>query len=412
MALNPDFERVLSFDDARAAVAQHAPGRSFARRIERAPLLSATGRVLAEAIWSDRDLPPFDRATRDGYAVRAADLAVLPVALRYAGQVRAGEHFPGELQAAEAAEIMTGAPVPAGADAVVMVEYTERAGDTVSVGRAAVAGENVVARGSEGKQGAVLLPAATRVGFAEISVLASLGRDTVPVFAPPRVAILATGDELVAINQQPGPYQIRNSNAYSLAAQVAAAGAEPAILPIAPDEPERLRALIEQGLAHDLLLLSGGVSMGKYDLVEGVLRALGAEFIFTGAKIQPGKPIVFGRVREKYFFGLPGNPVSTMVTFELFAKPFLEALGGMAPQAPRTSSALLASDVRARTGLTRFLPASLLPGASLHVPARVQPTPWQGSGDAVAVARANCWLIVPPDRELVAAGELVSVLLR
>ena len=251
----------------------------------------------------------------------------------------------------------------------------------------------------------MLLAAGARIGFAEISVLAAVGVDSVAVYRRPRIAILSTGDEIVDVGVEPGPFQIRNSNAYSLAAQVLAAGGEPEILPIAPDEPRRLRALVEQGLGADLLLLSGGVSMGKYDLVETVLRAMGAEFFFTGAKIQPGKPVVFGRVGGKYFFGLPGNPVSTMVTFELFARPMIEALCGALPQPLRVGCAKLLAEVRVKAGLTRFLPARMR-GSEVEL------TRWQGSGDAVAMARSNCWIVVPAEREQLAAGELVSVLLR
>jgi len=213
----------------------------------------------------------------------------------------------------------------------------------------------------------------------------------------------------VEIGRAPEANQIRNSNAYSLSAQILAAGAEPLRLPIAPDEPRRLRELIEEGLRSDLLLLTGGVSMGKYDLVEPVLEELRAEFFFTGAQIQPGRPVVFGKVRDKYFFGLPGNPVSTMVTFDLFVRPLLDALSG-APVAPLVFvQARLKAEFRTKTGLTRFLPARL---EGEFERAEVDPVRWQGSGDIAANARANCYLVVPADRDRLAAGEAVSILLR
>ena len=227
------------------------------------------------------------------------------------------------------------------------------------------------------------------------------------------VAILSTGDEVIDVTRNPGPNQIRNSNTYSLAAQVQSAGAMPLMLPIAPDRPEPLRELIEEGLEADLLLLSGGVSMGKYDLVEQIFAELEAEFFFTGAQIQPGKPIVFGRAsasdteKATYFFGLPGNPVSTMVCFELFARPMIEALSGASPNPLRFLQARLKSEVRTKTGLTRFLPAQLT-GEFGNV--EVELVRWQGSGDMVSTARANCYLVIPPDREKFAAGEMVSVL--
>jgi molybdopterin molybdotransferase len=226
------------------------------------------------------------------------------------------------------------------------------------------------------------------------------------------VAILATGDEIVDINLPPGPNEIRNSNSYSLAAQVLAAGGEPIILPVAPDQLDDLRVLIRKGLEADLLLLSGGVSMGKYDLVEQVLGSLGARFFFTGSLIQPGKPVVFGEIvwnrKQKPFLGLPGNPVSTMVTFQLFARPLLDALSGAKPQPLPFAQAMLKRDFHTKTGLTCFLPAKL--DGTLEKPS-VELVPWQGSGDLISVARSNCYIVVPPDREQFAAGEPISILL-
>ena len=223
---------------------------------------------------------------------------------------------------------------------------------------------------------------------------------------------MSTGDEVVDIDVPPAPNQIRNSNSYSLAVQIQMAGGEPALLPIAPDEPERLQELIAEGLEMDMLLLTGGVSMGKYDLVEQALLELKAEFFFTGAKIQPGKPVVFGRIPDgtayKYFFGLPGNPVSTMVTFELFARPLLEALAGRQPRKLVFLHANLKSEIKAKPGLKRFLPAVL---SGEFEATEVELVRWQGSGDVAALARANCYIVVAPDQERVAAGEWVPVLI-
>jgi molybdopterin molybdotransferase len=407
---------ILAFPDARRVVEQQArtlhPGP-----VELAPLLRGRGRVLAEDIVADRNFPPFPRATRDGYAVHSADLATVPAILKTVGEVRAGSTLgTGRLDRGEAAEIMTGAPVPDGADSVVMVEYTARHGASVEVQRAVSAGENIVPTGSEARAGQLLLPRGTRMGFAEIAVAAGVGKAQVSIYRPPRVGILSTGDEIVDVDAHPGPSQIRNSNSYSLSAQVEAAGADPVRLPIAPDDPVVLKHLIEEGLALDLLLLTGGVSMGKYDLVEQVLAQLGAEFFFTGAQIQPGRPVVFGRVQRDRsagnaacFFGLPGNPVSTMVTFEIFVRPVLDALCGAPPGKLRFLQARLGSEVRTKTGLTRFLPAQL---SGEFERTEVELVRWQGSGDVAAMARANCFLVVPPDRERLAAGEMVAVLLR
>jgi len=227
--------------------------------------------------------------------------------------------------------------------------------------------------------------------------------------------VLSTGDEVVDIDVPPEPYQIRNSNSYSLAAQIQTVGGDPVLLPIAPDEPSPLRELLLEGLECDLLLIAGGVSMGKYDLVEQVLSELKAEWFFTGAQIQPGKPIVFGRVpcgvepEDKYFFGLPGNPISTMVTFELFARPVIEALAGMSPRQLVFTHAKLKKAIRTKTGLKRFLPA-LLSGEFEQ--SQVELVAWQGSGDIAAVSRSNCFVVIPPDREYIEAGEWVPVMLR
>jgi molybdopterin molybdotransferase len=332
--------------------------------------------------------------------------------------VRAGESpdkIPSEIGAGQAVSIMTGAPVPFGADAVVMVESAEQQSAQVKVNRRVAAGENIVPIAAEARQGGVLVERGQRLNDAAVALAASVGKSGLQVFRRPRVAVLTTGDEIVEVDSQPGPTQIRNSNSYSLAVQIREAGGDPVLLPIAPDEPDKLRSLIEEGLKADLLLMTGGVSMGRYDLVEQVLQELKAEFFFTGAKIQPGRPVVFGRAASgrpsngTYFFGLPGNPVSTMVTFELFARPVLEALAGMSLQKLRFVYAKLKSEIRVKPGLKRFLPA-ILSGEFENT--QVELVPWQGSGDVAATARANCYIVIPPDRELIPASEFVSILPR
>jgi molybdopterin molybdotransferase len=401
---------ILSFEEARNAVEQHA-SQLRPRGKELLELLDSIGLILAEPVLADRNFPPFPRATRDGYAVRAADLAKLPATLHLAGEIKAGAGDTIKLNAGEAAAIMTGAPVPAGADAVVMVEYSSRTGDGVEIMKGVTAGDNIVPGASEARRGEQLLAPGMRLDHAAIAVAASVGKSHLLVYSKPRVAVLATGDELVDIDVPPAPHQIRNSNSYSLAAQVQAAGGEPVLLPIAPDNSERLHELIADGLEADLLLLTGGMSMGRYDLVEQVF--------FTGAQIQPGRPVVFGRIprgasasareEHKYFFGLPGNPVSTMVTFELFVRPVLEALAGMPPRKLVFLHAKLKSEIKTKPGLKRFLPAVI---SGEFEQAEVALIRWQGSGDIAATARANCYIVIPPDRERIAAGEWVPVLVR
>jgi molybdopterin molybdotransferase len=402
--------RIVSFEGARQIVEQHAAGVQPGV-VETVDLVTARGRVLAEPLLADRDFPPFARATRDGYAVRAADVAQVPAQLEVIGEIRAGEGRKLTVASGQSVSIMTGASLPAGADAVVMVEYTRSSGNSVEIQRGVTSGENFVPRGSEARQGQMLVDRGVRLDHPTVAIAASVGASAIRVYRKPRVAVLSTGDEVVEVSASPGPVQIRNSNSYSLAAQIESVGGEAMRLPIAPDEPKRLRELIEEGLRCDLLLLTGGVSMGKYDLVEQVLTELAAEFYFTGAQIQPGKPIVFGSCRtsdRKYFFGLPGNPVSTMVTFCLFAQPMIEALAGAQPRPLIFLKAKLKSEVRTKTGLKRFLPAVL---SGEFEDAEVELSRWQGSGDIAALARSNCYLVIPPDRERIEAGGYVSVLL-
>lgn len=409
-------EKILSFEEAQACVRSEGEVLSQQpHRKEQVALLSSLGRFLAEEIVADRDLPPFPRATRDGYAIRAEDVHAIPSELKIVGQVRAGGEVPtgfSELEPGQTISIMTGAPVPRGANAVIMVEHTERQGNSVRLLRSVIEGENIVPRGSEGRAGTALVSSGTRISHPQIALSAAVGKATIRVYSRPRIAILPTGDEVVSIDSRPAANQIRNSNSFSLAAQVSAIGAEPVQLPIAPDEPTRLRALIAQGLESDLLLLSGGVSAGEYDLVEDALSDSSAEFLFTGVQIQPGKPLVFGRARSRerwtYFFGLPGNPISTMVTFQLFASTLIQALSGATPlRHLYGTKARLTKEVRVKTGLTRFLPARLL--ASWE-DAEVDPVRWQGSGDVAAFARADCLLVIPPDREYFNRGEWITVL--
>src|SRR5438270_1474308 len=349
---------VLSFAEASETVHRYCRNLKLPET-ELVALLHALNRVLAMPILADRDFPPFPRATRDGYAVRSTDVKNVPTTLRVVGQIKAGGNFNKVLNAGEAAEIMTGASAPSGADAVVMVEYTRLHDDKVDIQRSCTAGENIVPAGSEAKAGQEMLSRGTCMGFSQVAVAAAVGQTVLKVYKKPKVAILSTGDEIVDATSTPGEHQIRNSNSYSLAAQVILAGGEPVQLPIAPDEPAALRKLMEEGLTADLLLLSGGVSMGKFDLVEQELARLGAKFFFTGVNIQPGKPVVFGEAGSVPFFGLPGNPISTMVTFDLFAQPVLQALGGSLPVRYPSAKAKLAKEIKTKIGLTRFLPAVL-----------------------------------------------------
>lgn len=395
------FEQALSIVKEKLGEAKRTPAT------EVLPLEQVRGRILAEDICADRDYPPFHRATRDGYALRVSDLGSLPTILERVGEVRAGEHYAGELRPSQCIEIMTGAPLPDGADAVGMIEHVSVRGNQVEVHRAVSAFENIVRQGSEAASGSRVLARGRRLNPAEIGLLASVGQARVKVFVEPRVAILPTGDEVVPVDRQPEWFQIRNSNAVALAAQVAAAGGVPRIAGIAPDLKEPLKRLVENGLEADLLLMSGGVSMGKYDLVAQALKDLGAEIHIQGVALRPGKPLLFGSVRGKYFFGLPGNPVSTFVTFELFVRPAIAQLGGAEFECTGFLRARLGKPLKQKHGLTSFMPARVLREGADPV---VNLIGWQGSGDLVGVAAANCFLVVHPEQTAIAAGEWVDVM--
>ena len=399
----------LSFNQARAVITEKIAELAPEPSRETVRLDDALGRVLASVVTADRDYPPFNRSARDGFAVRASEVANPSARMKIIGQTRAGEPSKFQLQPGETVEIMTGAPGPEGADTVVMWEHSTRDGDHVTLEKSVPAGKNLIFRGREAKEGSVVLEPGVRLDYPEIALLASTGNASVEVRRKPAVAILSTGDEVVELDAVPEPFQIRNSNAYSLAAQVRRQGGEPRILPIAPDRLDRTRELVEEGLKADLLLLSGGVSKGKYDFVEQVLSELEAEFFFTQVKIQPGKPLVFARVGSTPVFGLPGNPISTMVTFEVFARIALHLLAGRKSSPLPYLEARLGSDFKHKPVLTRFLPAVL---QGDYGDATVNPVKWQGSGDLVALARANCFFVATPDRESWKAGDSIFVLPR
>jgi molybdopterin molybdotransferase len=400
---------ILNFEQALSVVEEKVLALKQDSVAESVPLLDAQDRILAEEVRADRDYPPFDRSMRDGYAVRASDVSTVSAELRILGEIHAGSFFPGEVGPGQCASIMTGAPLPRGADAVVMVEHTEPAGPAVRILRPVQPFENVARQASEASAGSLILSPGKRLGAAEIGLLASVGLTEVKVFRRPRVAILSTGDEVVSISQTPEWFEIRNSNAMILAAETVAAGGYPVILDIARDNADHLRQLLREGLNADLLLTSGGVSAGKHDLVEEVLGGMGAEFFFDGVELRPGRPLVFGAVRGKLFFGLPGNPVSTYVTCALFARPAIHALGGGKFRQPLFLRARLAHAVSPKARLTLFMPAKVSRQASGPV---VELAAWQGSGDLAGLAAANCFLVLHPGQTPIAPGEWVDVMLK
>jgi len=409
---------MLSFEAARAKVIEVVSAHAAAAA-ETLDLVSdspsAFGRVLAKNIIADRNYPPFDRSVRDGYALRSADAPEPGARLRLIGESRAGVGFSGTVEPGQCVRIFTGAPLPRGANTVVMQEYARSEGDSVFFEQAARPGQHLVPAGAEARVGEVMLPRGSRLSYAELAMAAEVGCARLEVYRRPRVAILATGDELVPVSATPGTFQIRDSNNVSLSAQVALAGGAPAVIGTAPDETTKLRAQIEQGLQYDLLILSGGVSAGSYDFVEQVLRELGTEIFFESVAVRPGRPTVFGRCRGKPVFGLPGNPVSTMVTFELFVVPALDLLSGSSPRPLPLFKARLAHPVNEKGGVAHFLPARVTwpaAPAGAEPVAQVEALLWEGSGDIGAVVRANCFLLVHASRLRLEAGEWADVLPR
>ncbi len=430
-------DALLTYAEAAAFVAKRAERLARSKPAkERVALASTAGRVLAETLRADTDQPPFARSTRDGFACRAAEASAhRPLAI--AGTTRAGDPPSRPLPRGAAWEIMTGAPVPRGADAVIMLEHVETAhiesagsstAPTVRLlpPRTVKQGENIVLRGAQARKGAALLPPGTLMNAAQIALAASCGGAELTVYAKPLVAILSTGDELVPIAAKPKPGQIRNSSSAMLAAMVSAIGGKPWILPIARDTAKSLDAALARAAMADLLLITGGVSAGKFDLVEPALARAGARFHFTGVRMQPGKPVVFGELPSPRtgpvqnenatmccFLGLPGNPISSAVTFLLFAAPILCALAGRLDRGPRFALARLVADVKTKPDLTRFLPAACTFASPMP---EVKLVTWQGSGDLAAMALSNCYLVVPEasesaDCDSLDAGATVNILL-
>lgn len=375
---------------------------------EKVALSRALSRALAEDVVADSDLPPFDRAQMDGYAVRSADTARLTPRLRVVGESAAGRGWAGEMKAGEAVRIMTGAPVPAGADSVQKVEVTSEADGLVEIREATRPGQFIVRRATEVKAGERVLRAGEEINAARMAALASFGYAEVNVGSRPRVAVLATGSELVRVDERPGADQIRDSNTYSLGAYAELAGATVERLPLAGDDPELLQREIEEAAARsDALILSGGVSMGVYDFTKAALSALGAELFFERVSLRPGKPTVFARLGETLVFGLPGNPVSVSVTFNLFARTALRLMQGYTDAALMEETAQLLHRVKGAMERESYLPASL--GTSGEGRLLAEPLKWGGSSDFVAFARATALVIVPEGVSHLDAGETVRI---
>jgi molybdopterin molybdotransferase len=372
---------------------------------------STLGRVLAEDVRAENDSPPFDKSLRDGYAVRASDCASLNGELRIVAEIAAGAVPTAPIRPGECARIFTGAPMPEGADAVVMQEDTEPVSDgRVRITDASVKPRQwVFARGTEMRAGDVILPAGTVLNPAALGVLASLGRRTAALYSRPNVHLLSTGNELVEPGETLTRGQIYNSNGPMLAALVMHSGGSYRSLGIVRDNRDETQAMMESALEEtDLLLIAGGVSVGKYDLVPAVLEDLGVAVHFRQVRMKPGKPLLFGTKGETLVFGLPGNPVSAFVCFELFVRPALRILSGHAEAGPLTTSLPIAESLSVANDRPTYHPAKLEVGESGW---RVRPLSWLGAPDLRGLQPADALLVLPPGETRVAAGEAVTVVL-
>jgi molybdenum cofactor synthesis domain-containing protein len=376
---------------------------------EEIALPDALNRILAEDIVADTDLPPFDRAQMDGYAVRAADVVNTPAQLRIVGESAAGAGWHHEMNSGEAVRIMTGAPVPTGADAVQQVELTREpnGAGTVEILEAVETGRSIVKQASEIKSGETVLRAGEDINAQTIATLASFGYAQVKVGKRPRVAVMATGSELVDVNEKPGRDQIRDSNNYTIEAYAKLAGATVKRLPLAGDDRDELKHQMEAAVDDcDVLVTSGGVSMGIYDFTKTAFKDLGAEIFFERVALRPGKPTVFGRIGKTLIFGLPGNPVSVAVTFNLFVRAALRAMQGASETSLPRFAAVLTRDVKGSQGRESYVPAILRTDEDGTLLA--DPLKWGGSSDFVSFARATALINIPADAKKVVAGSIVS----
>jgi len=394
---------MISISEAIQIVLQHTPTLAS----EAVVLKEATSRILAEDIIADTDLPPFDRAQMDGYAVRAADVARTPALLKIVGESAAGTGWHHEMNSGEAVRIMTGAPVPVGADAVQQVELTREPNGaaTVEILESVEAGRSIVRRAAEIKSGATVLRAGEDINAQTIATLASFGYAQVKVGKRPRVGVMATGSELVNVSEKPGRDQIRDSNNYTIEAYARLAGASVHRLPLAGDDREELqRQMLSAVDDCDVLVSSGGVSMGVYDFTKVAIKELGAEVFFERVALRPGKPTVFGRIGKTLIFGLPGNPVSVAVTFNLFVRAALRAMQGATETSLSHFTAILTRDLKGSQGRESYLPAILRSDEKGTLLA--EPLKWGGSSDFVSFARATALINVPADAKTI-AGSIV-----
>jgi molybdopterin molybdotransferase len=378
--------------------------------VEKIPIGEALGRTLAEDIVAKRNNPPLDNSAMDGYALIAGDIQSAtpenPVPLKVTEEIAAGYQSDATLQPGQAFRIMTGAPIPKGADAVLMQEDTDRDGDTVLVKDKADVGENIRLAGEDVRSGAVVIPKGTAITPAQIGMMAVVGRSQIYVSQRPRVAILSTGDEIMDLDDELAGPCIYNSNGYMLSAQIKSAGGIPVYLGIAKDTEEDLMEKFNWALECDLVVSSGGVSVGDYDLVKASLKKMGQDMLFWKVAMKPGKPLAFGKIGDTPIFGLPGNPVSSFVSFEQFVRPSIRKVLGFSRLTAKVVKAKLTRDIHKKAGRLHFLTSVV---SWNNGECTVTPAQEQGSGILMSTVKANGLLIFPLEDSEIKAGTEVSV---
>ncbi|HJW85775.1 MAG TPA: gephyrin-like molybdotransferase Glp [Candidatus Brocadiaceae bacterium] len=377
---------------------------------KKVPFEAGLGLCLAQDVQSDIDMPPFNRSAMDGYAVIAADTANAPVELAVIEDIAAGYAPTKRVQQGQASKIMTGAATPEGADAVVKFEETESLAtdNRVKILKSSKKCSNISNRGEDMRVGQTVLFKGTPIRPQEIGILATVGKSTVEVFPAPTVGVISTGDELVDVERKPSHVQIRNSNGYSLSAQARRLGADVELLGVVKDTKKEIFDMIQRGLKKDVLIMSGGVSMGEYDLVGEVMKDINTHIYFEKVALRPGKPVIFGRKDNTLIFALPGNPVASFVTFELFIYPAIRKMMGFTAIHRNMVKAALDTEIVVKRKRREYRPAFFRTQDNVSY---VSPVEWHGSADLLSTTRANSLLVVREDVEKYAVGQLIDVML-